>query len=148
MAGIIDRPFSRRAAVHECQVELLVLLARELIELCTQRPQTSLAAWFKLPEYRRFSIGAYAAGVVCGDLGPMNEFAEMSSHRRESLSGAEFNRLRHWMHTLLRAERWADGYSSPIREAIVSGILRIVVDRLESDQSLRKQDVSSLSCDA
>lgn len=140
MAGIIDRPFSRRSAVHECQVELLVLLARELIEAYTRRPQTSLADWFDLPECRRFIVGAYAAGFVCGDLGPMKEFEEMNSHPREHLGDAGFNRLRHWIHTLLRAERWADGYSSPVREAIASGALEIVVDRLENDESLKQQD--------
>ena len=141
MAGIIDRPFSRRSAVHECQVELLVLLARELIEAYTRRPQTSLADWFDLPEYRRFIVGAYAAGFVCGDFGPMKEFEEMSSHPRENLGSAGFNRLRHWIHTLLRAEHWADGYSSPIREVIVSGALMIVVNRLANDESLKQQEV-------
>ena len=147
MAGIIDRPFSRRSAVHECQVELFVLLAKELIEAQTRRPQTSLADWFELPEYRRFIVGAYAAGFVCTDLAPMDDFEEMNTRPREHLFGIGFNKLRHWVHTLLRAERWADGYSSPIREAIAGGVLGIVVGRLESDRSLREEDVGSLICD-
>lgn len=141
MAGIIDRPFSRRSAVHACQAELFVLLARELIEAYMRRQNTSLADWFELPEYQRFVIGAYAAGFVCTDLAPMDDFEEMGSRPREHLSSAGFNRLRHWIHTLLRAERWADGYSSPIRDAIASGALEIVADRLESDESLTHQDV-------
>lgn len=143
MAGIIDRPFSRRSAVHACQVELFVLLAKELIEAQTRRPNTSLSDWFELPEYRRFIVGAYAAGLVCGDLGPMKEFEELSSHPREHLGWAGFNRLRHWIHTLLRAERWADSYSSPIREATASGALEIVAGRLESDDSLKHQAMIS-----
>ncbi len=143
MAGIIDRPFSRRSAVHECQVELFVLLARELIEAYTRRPTASLTDWLDLPEHRRFVLGAYAAGFVCTDLAPMSDFEEICSRPHEHLGSAGFNRLRHWIHTLLRAERWADGYSSPIREATASGALGVVVDRLESDQSLRKQDVSA-----
>lgn len=143
MAGIIDRPFSRRSAVHECQVELLVLLAWELIEAYTRRPQTSLADWFDLAEYRRFIVGAYATGFVCTDLEPMTNFEEINSHPREHLGNARFNRLRHWIHTLLRAERWAGGFSSPIREAIVSGALEMVAGRLESDDSLKHREVIS-----
>lgn len=141
--GIVDAPFSRRSAVHECQVQLLVLLARELIEAYTRRPNASLTDWLDLPEHRRFVLGAYAAGFVCTDLAPMNDFEEICSRPREHLGSAGFNRLRHWIHTLLRAERWADGYSSPIRETIVSGALEIVVGRLESDDSLKHQAMIS-----
>lgn len=143
MAGIIDQPFSRRSAVHACQAALFALLARELIEAYTRRPNTDLADWLELPEHRRFVLGSYAAGFVCTDLAPMDSFEEISSRPREHLSCACFNKLRHWVHTLLRAERWADGYSSPIREAIVSGALEIVVDRLESDESLKQQAMIS-----
>lgn len=139
MAGIIDRPFSRRSAVHKCQVDLFVLLARELIAAYTRRPNASLDDWLDLPEHRRFVIGAYAAGFVCTDLAPMDDFEEMGARPREHLSSAGFNKLRHYLHTLLRAERWADGYSSPIREAIVSGALEIVSERLANDGSLKHQ---------
>lgn len=140
MAGIIDRAFSRRSAVHSCQAELFALLARELIEAYTRKPNASLTDWLDLPEHRRFVLGAYAAGFVCTDLAPMSDFEEICSRPREHLGVAGFNRLRHWIHTLLRAERWADGYSSPIREAIVSGALEIVVYRLENDMSLKRQE--------
>ncbi|WP_428828032.1 hypothetical protein ACLIKD_08910 [Azonexus sp. IMCC34842] len=138
--GIVDRPFSRRSDVHACQVELFVLLARELIDAYRRRPDSSLADWFEIPEYQRFVIGAYAAGFVCTDLEAMNNFEEMGSRPRDHLSGASFSKLRHYVHTLLRAERWADGYASTIREAIVSGALGIVVDRLDSDDSLKQQE--------
>lgn len=141
--GIVDAPFSRRAAVHACQAELFVLLARELIEAYTRRPNANIDDWLDLPEHRRFVIGAYAAGFVCTDLAPMNDFEEMGSRPREHLSGASFSKLRHYVHTLLRAERWADGYSSPIREAIVSGALELVADRLANDDSLKQQEVIS-----
>lgn len=137
--GIVDAPFSRRAAVRACQAELFTLLTRELIAAYTRRPNESLADWFEQPEYRRFTVGAYAAGFVCTDLAPMGDFGEIGSRPREHLSSAGFNKLRHYLHTLLRAERWADGYSSPIREAIVSGALKLVADRLENDESLKQQ---------
>lgn len=141
--GIVDAPFSRRAAVHACQAELFVLLARELIETYTRRPNATVADWFELPEYRRFIVGTYAAGFVCTDFAPMSDFEEMSSRPREHLNCAGFNRLRHWIHTLLRAERWADSFSSPIREAIASGALEIVAGRLERDDSLKHQAMIS-----
>lgn len=138
--GIVERPFSRRSAVHRCQVELFALLARELIEAYTRRPQTSLADWFDLPEYRRFIVGAYAAGFVCTDLAPMKNFDEMSARPHEHLGDIGFGALRHWIHSLLRTERWADGFSSPIREAIASEALGIVADRLSNDGNLKQQE--------
>lgn len=141
--GIVEKQFSRRSAVHACQVDLFILLARELIEAYTRRPNASLDDWLNLPEHRRFVIGTYAAGFVCTDLAPMDDFDEMGSRPREHLSSAGFNKLRHYLHTLLRAERWAGGFSSPIREAIVSGALEIVASRLESDDSLKHQAMIS-----
>lgn len=138
--GIVEKPFSRRSAVHACQVDLFIPQARELIEAYTRRPNASLDDWLDLPELRRFVIGAYAAGFVCTDLAPMDDFEEMGSRPREHLGNAGFNKLRHYLHTLLRAERWADGYSSPIREAIVSGALEIAVDRLANDESLKERE--------
>lgn len=113
--GIVDRPFSRRSFVHACQAELFFLLARELIEACTRRPQRSLDDWFDLPEYRRFIIGTYAAGFVCSDLGPMKEYETFSAGPREHLATVGFSKLRHWIQTLLRAKRWTEGLTSPIR---------------------------------
>lgn len=139
--GIVDAPFSRRAAVHACQAELFVLLARELIEAYRRAPELDLDAWLDLPEYKRFVAGAYATGFVCSDLAPIDDFDEMNTWPREHLVRAGFNRLRHWVHTLLRAERWADGLASPILDAIVSGALEIVAGRLEGDGSLKHQDV-------
>jgi len=44
--------------------------------------------------------------------------------------------LRQYVHYLVRPERFADGYSSPILESLVAGHLQQVASRLESDDSL------------
>jgi hypothetical protein len=48
--------------------------------------------------------------------------------------------LRHWVYMLLRAERWADGNSPHVREAIDSGALEVLPIRL-SDHSLMEPEV-------
>ncbi|MOA63387.1 hypothetical protein D3C78_1890980 [compost metagenome] len=58
-----------------------------------------------------------------------------------ALSSVPFRQLRHFLHTLLRNERWANGYSSPVREALGSGALELVATRLETDHSLLESEV-------
>lgn len=105
----------------------------------------ALQEWFALPEYERFIVGAPGAGFVCNDLAPMKDFEDFNARPREHLSSSDFSQLRLYVHTLLRAERWADGYATPIREAVMSGALEIVADRLASDRSLREVDDGELA---
>jgi len=135
--GIIDKPFGSRTAVYRCQVDLFALLAQELIDACNRRRTISLSEWFDLPEYHRFIVGAYGAGFVCFDLAPMKTFQESFLRPRVYFANLGLRELRHWTHTLLRAERWADGYDSPIRNSIESGSLQFVIERLVSDETLR-----------
>ena len=96
------------------------------------------ARFWALPEYDLFHDAAYACGFVCADLTP-NYSLESANIRPFELIGQEsLNGLRHYLHTLLRAERSnrMDGYFSPICAAIESGALSVVAQRLESDPSL------------
>ncbi len=135
---IDERPASWRSTVNAEQASLFVMLARELIQTYTKCSNISLSQWFELPEYNRFLVGAYACGFVCRDFAPMSNFEDYNSWPRKYLSDCPFKTLRHWLHSLIRSERWAFPYSSPIQEAIRNEILQIVLDRLERDDSLRK----------
>lgn len=83
----------------------------------------------RTPEYRRFLIGAYACNFVCSDLAPMQHEPE-----KRELETAPFNIVRHWIHHLLRSERWNNGFWSPIMSSIDDGRLTIVTRRLESGE--------------
>jgi hypothetical protein len=56
--------------------------------------------------------------------------------RPEAIAGWTFVELRQYVHYLVRHERWADGYSSPIMESLADGHLQRVAGRLETDDSL------------
>ena len=49
-------------------------------------------------------------------------------------------RLRQLVHFLLRDERWADGYASPVLNALANGLLPAIADKLRNDQSLYLSD--------
>ncbi len=138
---IQQRQASRRTPVLDDQVQLFVMLTRELIAAYERQPDLNLDGFGELPEYQRFLLGSYACGFVCRDYEPMEggSFERLKTWPREYLADCPLNVLRHWVHTLLRAERWADGWSSPIREAIDSGALQLVAERLTSDQALREK---------
>jgi hypothetical protein len=135
---IEKRAVSRRAPVRWEQAQLFAMLTRDLLRAYVGREDIDLKVFFDLPEYQRFVLGAYACGFVCRDMTPMGEvsYLEMRDMPRSALSSVSFRQLRHFLHTLLRDERWADGYSSPVREALESGALELVATRLETDHSL------------
>ena len=141
MSGIVDKAPHSRSPVYQYQVDMLVLLIRELLEVYERRHEIELMEWFKLPEYRRFLLGAYACSFVCNNLEPMKDFENYQNSPQEYVQNAGWPKFRHYVHTLLRAERWADGYSSPILDSANSGALAIVADRLERDQSLREPEI-------
>ena len=125
MPGIRSTLASRRTPVRMDQAQMMVLLANELIRARQARPRASMEDFTGSPEYHRFLIGAYACNFVCSDLAPM----QRSLGERE-LETAPFGVVRHWVHHLLRSERWNHGYSSPIMDSIDNGCLAIVARRL------------------
>lgn len=129
MQGIKSTLASRRTPVRMDQAQMMVLLANELIRARQARPRESMEDFTGSPEYRRFLMGAYACNFVCSDLAPM----QRNLGERE-LGTAPFGVVRHWVHHLLRSERWNHGYSSPIMDSIDSGCLAIVASRLASGE--------------
>ncbi|MDV7210774.1 hypothetical protein [Azotobacter beijerinckii] len=143
MSGIKQQATSRRSPVLWDQAQLFTMLTRDLIQAYMHHMGIELDEFYALPEYDRFVIGAYACGFVCRDYAPMDGelFEQMKSRPQEHLATCSFNRLRHWTHTLLRSERWNYGYSSPVMEALDSGSLELLIQRLETDNHLIEPEI-------
>lgn len=145
-AGRISRrPATRRSTVNQHQArhlsQLIRLLERQALAHFRVRSPSRLPTarhkeFFKLEAYALFLEGAYACGFVCSDLKPDNPLESARARPAEAIAGWSFQRLRQYVHYLLRHERWADGYSSPILEALAAGHLQQVGQRLDLDQSL------------
>lgn len=130
----------QRTHVLESQAQLFSLLAEQLIGV---RRALSLEEFQAIPEYAMFLQAGCACGFVCADFKPIagDKFALANLRPNEYLADCSFRQIRHWIHHLFRAERWAEGYSSPILEAIDSGALILVVTRLREDSRLREPEV-------
>lgn len=148
-ARISRRPVSRRTAVTQHQarhfVQLVRLLEREAlvhfrVPVAAKLPRDRHGEFFKLEAYRVFVEGAYACGFVCSDLKPDNPLEAARNRAAETIAAWTFPELRQYVHYLLRHERWADGYSSPILDALADGHLQQVADRLENDTALYEAD--------
>jgi len=146
--NISRRPTSSRSVVNQHQarhlVQLVRLLEREALNhyrvpVAARLPRDRHAEFFKLDAYRIFIEGAYACGFVCRDLKPDNPLESERDRPAEAIAGWSFAQLRQYVHYLVRHERWADGFSSPILEALAAGHLQQVADRLETDESLYEQ---------
>jgi hypothetical protein len=144
-ARIARSPPSRRSAVTQHQARHLVQLIRWLerealahfrVPVAARLPRERYGEFFRLEPYRVFNEGAYACGFVCRDLKPDNPLEAARTRPAEVIAGWSFPQLRQYVHHLVRHERWADGYSSPILDALVAGHLQQVADRLETDDSL------------
>lgn len=144
-ARISRSPAGKRSVVTQHQarhlVQLVRLLEREALNhfrvpVASKLPKDRFAEFFKLEAYRIFIEGAYACGFVCRDLKPDNPLEGERERAAEVIAGWSFPDLRQYVHYLVRHERFADGYSSPILESLVAGHLQQVADRLESDDSL------------
>jgi len=142
---ISRRPAGKRSAVTQHQarhlVQLVRLLEREALNhfrvpVASKLPKDRFAEFFKLEAYRIFIEGAYACGFVCRDLKPDNPLEGERERAAAVIAGWSFSELRRYVHYLVRHERFADGYASPILESLVAGHLQQVANRLESDDSL------------
>jgi hypothetical protein len=147
-ARISRSPPSRRSAVNQHQARHLVQLIRWLerealahfrVTVAARLPRERFAEFFRLEAYRVFIEGAYACGFVCRDLKPDSPLEAERNRPAEAIAGWSLPQLRQYVHYLVRHERWADGFSSPILDALAAGHLQQVADRLETDDSLYAQ---------
>ena len=144
-AKISRRPTGRRTPVNVHQARHLAQLVRLLeravldhfrVPVAAQLPADRYAESFKLEAYRVFVEGAYACGFVCRDLKPDSPLEGACDRASEAIAAWTFPVLRRYVHYLVRHERWAEGYSSPIFDALIAGHLQQVADRLERDDRL------------
>ncbi|NVH77088.1 hypothetical protein FSB08_32370 [Paraburkholderia sp. JPY432] len=136
---------SRRLPVFNVQVRFVARLIEDLERSITRLfaapsleriPLDRFKEVWDLPAYQLFCEGSYACGFVCNDYDDFFDLRAANADPRATLNACSFADLRHYLHTLQRAERWADGYSSPILEALASGSLTVVKDRFLSDETL------------
>ncbi len=136
---------SSEVAVNQHQarhlVQIIRLLEREAllafrVPVAARLPTDRHVEFFRLEAYRIFVEGAYACGFVCGDLAPDNPLESHRGRETRAIEAWTFPELRQYVHHLVRHERWSDGYSSPILEALAQGHLQRVADRLERDDAL------------
>lgn len=139
------RPGSRRAQVNEHQARCLAMLIRNLERGLVDQfrvrdvhalPPDRFADIWDLPQYRMFIEGAHACGFVCRDFSLDGPWLKPEDQPSATIPGWDFPELRHYVHMLVRGERWSDRYSSPIFEAIASGALGLVARQLEENEAL------------
>ena len=144
-------PVSRRAPVYEVQAHYMAKAIRSLVDTCSSlfRPNTELTLekfyeFQVLPEYKQFEEAAYACGFVCTDYHRFFPLENVHERPREVIPSLSFAKIRHYIHTLQRAEKWNSEYSTSLWTAVQSGALSMVARRLEEDQSLYE---SKVECD-
>lgn len=82
--------------------------------------------FLELPEYDRFILTCRATGFVCSDLTPAVDLDRVDDSPQDHVPAWSVNDIRQYMHTLIRAERWAEGMGSPVLRALSSGALELV----------------------
>ena len=136
---------SKRASIREPQARYFALCIRGLEQAFRRSFDNSYnpdagdsERFWALPEYDLLHDAAYACGFVCCDFKPNYPLERANNQPSESVGQEPLKGLRHYLHTLLRAERSnrMDGYFSPICSAIESGALAVLAQRFESDLSL------------
>jgi hypothetical protein len=142
---------SKRSRITVEQARLVASTIRELCDVlpwelnvdCIEQVDVSalcsddLEKLLDNAEYKRFLEALYACGFVTEDFTPDFSLEAANAKPEDTLGECGLPRIRHYLHTLARAERWADGHSSPVLHAIKAGALQLVARRLASDQSLR-----------
>lgn len=136
-------PISRRTPVYEVQAHYMAKVIRSLVDTCSRlfKPNTELTLenFYKfqgLSEYKQFEDAAPVCGFVCTDYSRFFPLDNVHERPREVIPSLPFSKIRHYIHTLQRAEKWNSEYSTSLWTAIQSGALLLVARRLEEDQSL------------
>jgi hypothetical protein len=94
-----------------------------------------------LSDYKQFEEAAFVCGFVCADYSRFFPLENVHERPREVIPSLSFANLRHYIHTLQRAEKWNSEYSTSLWTAVQSGALSMVADRLEEDQALYEHKV-------
>ena len=149
MKKIARRPATRRTPVHEAQARFLAKVIRRLEEAWSRQFRRSddlsletYQRFREMAEFEDFMDAALACGFVCNDF---RDFAPVDQVHESDCPGDEvarltFPELRHYVHTLQRAEKWNSDYSRTLWSSLQTGALPAVARRLETDNSLYESD--------
>lgn len=136
-------PVSRRTPVYEVQARYLAKAIHRLVDACSRqfRPETELTLedycrFREMPEYEGFEEAAFVCGFVCTDYARFFPLEEVHARPHQAVFALPFSKLRHYVHTLQRAEKWNSEFSTALWTAVMSGALSLVAHRLEVDESL------------
>ncbi|MDD5462646.1 MAG: hypothetical protein PHG00_13605 [Methylococcales bacterium] len=136
-------PISRRTQVYEVQAHYMAKAIYSLVDAYSRefRPNTELTLeifyrFRGLNEYKQFEEAAFVCGFVCTDYSRFFPLDKAHERPLEVIPSLSFSKLRHYIHTLQRAEKWNSEYSGSLWTAVQCGALSLVARRLESDQSL------------
>lgn len=125
-----------RDPITDAQIVLFCQLVDELAEATG----TGVAPSPTTPEYQRLMLGADACGFVCSDLTADPELL-VRAEKAGWVEKAKFKELRHYLHSLIRAERQFQKQPTekvtPLHTALRNGVLARVCSRLRTEQSWR-----------
>jgi hypothetical protein len=124
---------------HFCSlIEQLVerALAQHEVRVTSDLPEDGWESFTQTREYLLFLTGAYACGFVCADLRPNIDLDEVNRNPEAHIARFELKKLRHYVHTLMRAERANHGFGSSVWESMRTGALELLLHRLAHDGNL------------
>lgn len=138
---------SRRTPVYEVQAHYLAIAIHQLADACARQfregTELGLEDFYRfsgMPEYEHFIQATTVCGFVCTDYSKFFPLDKVHDRPQEVIPALPLSKVRHYIHTLQRAEKWNSEYSTALWTAITSGALLLVARRLESDQSLYESD--------
>lgn len=149
MRNIVRGAVKRRSPVNEYQARYFAKVIRRFEEAWSRQFRRPVDLSFEtyqrfreMPEFEDFMDAALACGFVCSDF---RDFAQVEQvHESEcpsdEVASLTFSELRHYVHTLQRAEKWNSDYSRTLWASLQTGALSAVARRLESDNSLYESD--------
>jgi hypothetical protein len=105
----------------------LIQATEVLLASFERQPGIDALAFASLPAYREFVEAAEQVGFTGTDVRMDSEFADRSP---EWVASADYEQLRHWVHTLIRADRWNSDYPNAVWMACRTGSMGRLVERL------------------
>jgi hypothetical protein len=141
---IVRGPVSAAMPIHDVHINLFAHCADNLSASfkksrfrVKQEPTTrDLERFYELEAYQLFTKAAYACGFVCCDLHPADVLSTVNGDPQKTLARMDLSSLRIYVHTLIRAERWNGGESSPLYEACASGAITMLASNLRRLQEM------------
>jgi hypothetical protein len=140
-------PVSKRTPIYEYQAQYMAKAMRQLEDRFNREYGDEEGPYYEdclkfgdVPEYMAFIDATFICGFVCTDYVDPYPLDKIHSRPRDILPTLPLGKLRHYIHTLQRFEKWSDHpLSGALISSIRSGALSIAASRLESDQSIYQE---------